>query len=212
MDQPPEHEQGDGEDREAEVEERLVAAQVDARHTEVEDRADDVLQPVFTAGDAVPLDRDEPEHLAEGDGEEGEVDAALVRHAGADEGAEHRRDEHRAGQVEPQVGEDALLQQAEGVSASPEEGAVTERRQAGGAEHQVVAEREQHPDHHFEGEVLVQADAGEPERRGRQREQQQQHRQRQETGTGRGGVHQRRAAKGRENSDTKWVDSPECTF
>ena len=67
----------------------------------------------------------------------------------------------------------ALLQQPEGVGADAEEGAVAERRQPGGAEQQVVAEREQHPDHDLEREVLVQADLGEPQRRRRQQRPQQ---------------------------------------
>ena len=50
----------------------VVTPSVDRQALEVE-------QPVLAAGHRVPLDRDEPEHLAEGDGEQRVVDAAPVR-------------------------------------------------------------------------------------------------------------------------------------
>jgi hypothetical protein len=132
---------------------------------------------------------DEPDDLAEGDRQQREVDAALVRDARPHEGAEHGGDEDRAEQVEPEVRQHALLQESERVRTGAEEGAVAERRQAGGAEHQVVAEREQHPDHHLEREVLVEAESCQPERRRRQQQEQHEHRHRQETGARRGDGH-----------------------
>jgi hypothetical protein len=47
------------------------------------------------------------------------------------------------------------LQQAESIGANAEERAVSERGQAAVAEQQVVAQREQHPDHDFQRKVLV---------------------------------------------------------
>jgi hypothetical protein len=79
---------------------------------------------------------------------------------------------------------------------------VAERRQSGRAEHQVVAEREQHPDHDLERQVLVQADAGEPERRRREQSEDDQHRQGKEPGARRGGRHTGKHGHGQK----------ECTF
>ena len=119
----------------------------------------------------VPLDRDEPEHLAEGDGQQRVVDAAPVR----DEAPRraHRTAPRRAtapSSAEPEPGAGAQLQQAERVGADAEVRAVPERRQAGVPEQQVVAEREQHPDHDFQREVLVQADLRQPQRRAREQQ------------------------------------------
>ena len=78
-------------------------------------------------------------------------------------------------------GPSRVLQQAERVGAHAEVRAVAERRQAGVAEQQVVAQREHHPDDDFERQVRVQAHARQPQRRVTQQRQRHQHRQR-ETG------------------------------
>jgi hypothetical protein len=90
--------------------------------------------------------------------------------------AQRGSDQHRAGQVEPQVGPDLELQQAEGVGARAEKRAVPEGGQAGETQQQVVAQREQHPDHDFQGQVLVQPDAAHPQRCGQQHQQCGEHR------------------------------------
>jgi hypothetical protein len=89
---------------------------------------------------------------------------------------------------------------------------VAERRQPGRAEHQVVAEREQHPDHHLEREVGIEADAGEPERRRREEDDDDEQRQRHEAGAwrrggARGGAGRRRGHAGKHGHGRK-----ECTF
>ena len=101
MDQAPQAEHREGEDDERKIEQRLVAHQLDREEAEIGRQAFDVQQAVLTAGDAVPFDRDEPEHLAEGDGEQRVIDAAPVRDEGRHRRAEGRSDEHRAKQVEP---------------------------------------------------------------------------------------------------------------
>ena len=71
----------------------------------------------------------------------------------------------RPGEVEPEIGPRAQLQQSERVGADAEERAVPERRQAGVAEQQVVAHRVDHEDRDLEREVLVEPDARQPQRR-----------------------------------------------
>jgi hypothetical protein len=82
----------------------------------------------------VPLDRREPEHLAERDGHEREVDAAAVRKEAGDEGAGDQAGRERGAEPEPQALERVQLEQTERVGADAEEGAVAERGQAGQAE------------------------------------------------------------------------------
>ena len=164
MHEPPQRDEHEREQREREIEHRFVAAQQRSGRADVE-------QAVLAAGDRMPLHRHEPEHLAEGDGQQRVVDAAAVRDERGDQRTGERRRHHRPEQAERDAGVDAQLQQSVGVGADAEVSAVTERWQPAMPEQQVVPEREQHPDHDLQGEVLVQPDGVEPQRRaGEQRD------------------------------------------
>ncbi len=112
--------------------------------------------PLVTRG---PFAGDEEEHLAEGDGHQREIDAAPMR----DEAARPRRRRRPPTSVaisKPthRFGHEVELRQAHRIGADAEEGAVSERRQAGVAEQHVEAEREDAPDQHLDAEIGVEAD------------------------------------------------------
>ena len=175
MDEPPQEDDDDGEDEQDEVEEGGVRAQVRGRRPELQRGTRDVQQPVLPAGDGVPLDGDEPEHLAERDGHQREVDAAPVRQeAGHDRAGDEPRGD-RAGDAEQEALEDVELEEAECVGADPEEGAVPEARKPRVAEQQVEAEAVDHPDRDLDAEVLVEPDRPDPERKRRKDDQQEHH-------------------------------------
>ena len=110
-------------------------SQVDLREAEVHRQALQVEQPVLAAGHRVPLDRDEPEHLAERDGQQCVVDAAAVRDERRHERAGERGGEHCRRRDRATGSRHVLeLHQAERVRADAEERAVAERRQPGVAE------------------------------------------------------------------------------
>ena len=67
-------------------------------------------------------------------------------------------------QAEPQVRREVELREAEGVGAEAEEGAMPERGQAGVAEHQIEGQRIGREDQDLDAEILVEADALDPER------------------------------------------------
>src|SRR5690606_6611007 len=96
-------------------------------------------QTVLAAGDAVQLHRRKPEDLAKSDGEQGVVDAAAVRDEGTDHGACQPGGENGSRQAAPQAHRNLLLEQAEGIGADAQIGAVAERMQAGISERQVEA-------------------------------------------------------------------------
>ena len=197
--EPPQPDDHHRERRQREIEECLVGSEVQRCEPEIGGQALEVEQAVLAAGHAVPLDRHEPEHLSERDREQRVVDPAPVRDEGGDEGTRERRGEHREAEVEPQVRRDVLLRQPEPVGADAEVGAVPERGQPGVAEEQVVAEREHHPDHDLEREVLVQADRAEPQRRAGEESEGDRHRPGEES---RRRKARRRAAPARTNSSS----------
>ena len=207
MHQPPQQHQHQRQQHQHEVEEGLVARQVDVPAEQRQRQPLDVEQPVLAAGDAVPLDGDEPEHLAEGDGQQRVVDAAPVR----DEQRHHRAQQpgrhQRAEQAAQQPGIGALLQQPHRVGAQAEVGAVAEAGQARLAEQQVVRHREHHPDDDFQRQVLVQAHGAQPQRRARQHGQRDDHRHREQ----RGGL-QQRAGHRRRTRKRHWTDENVCSI
>ena len=99
--QPPQQQRDDHEDDEHEVEEGDVALEVDGANAQRGRQPLDLEQAVLAAGDAVRLDGDEPEHLAEGDGHQRVVDAAPVRDEERDEGAGGCGGERRHAEAEP---------------------------------------------------------------------------------------------------------------
>ncbi len=105
-----------------------------------------VGKPLVAAGDVVPFEADRPDDLREGERQHREIDlgethAEEAEHQRAERGAERRgrqrdRERHRIG----------LHQDAADIGADAEIGDVTERDEAGGAEQQVQAHREQRAD------------------------------------------------------------------
>ena len=169
----------------AKAEKRIVRLQRDSRESEIRDGTLEVEQAVLAAGHRMPLDRDEPEHLAERDRQQRVVDAAPVRNERAHDRAGERRRQDRPGEIEPEIAGDALLQETECVGADAEECAMAERRKAGMPEQQVVALRIDHPDRDLEREVRIEADAGNPPRRSAEQQRERNERQRHAGGGGR---------------------------
>ena len=99
---------------------RNIVVEIDLREAEAERQPGDVQKPVLAAGQPVQLDGAEPEHLAVGDRQEGEVDAAPVRDQGADQGAGHAGRQRRGEQAAPQAHRDIVLEQPEGIGADAE--------------------------------------------------------------------------------------------
>ena len=132
------------------------------RHAAVHRQPLDLEQAVLAAGDAVRLDGDEPEHLAEGDGHQRVVDAAPVRDEERDEAPATAAASVATARQSHRLGSDIELREAERIGADTEEGAVSERGQAGMAEHQIVGQRIGGEDQDLDAEILVEADPLDP--------------------------------------------------
>ena len=133
----------------------------------------DAGEAILAAGPGVEEEHHEPEHDPEGDGEQREVDAAPPRDEEPHQRAAEDRAHDAGDERRPQPPHQPLLRGPQEIARHAEEGAVTEGGEARVAEEEVVAEREDRPDHHLGAEVRV----AEPRQDGRQDEKEREHRQ-----------------------------------
>jgi hypothetical protein len=162
VNQPPQQQRDAHEDHEHEIEEGHVALEVDGANAQRCRQPLDLKQAILAAGQPMRLDRDEPEHLAEGDGHERVVDATAVRDEERNEGAGGCGRSYRHPEAKPQAGGDIELRKSKRVGADAEEGSVPERRQAGVAEQEVVGQCVGGKDKDLDTEVLVEPNAIDP--------------------------------------------------
>ena len=127
-----------GEDREGEVIERLVVVEnIERGKAEMQRLTVPGRQAIVTAGEIAPLEGDEIEHLAEGDGAHGEIDPAQANDQRPDDrrsrGAEHDAESHR----QRRAFVDVLHDHGGAVGAKTEISGMAERQHAGVAKQEI---------------------------------------------------------------------------
>ena len=130
-----------------------------------------VGKPLVAAGDVVPFEADRPDDLREGERQHGEIDLGETHAEEAEHQCAKRRAERRGRQRDRERHRIGLHQDAADVGADAEIGDVTERDEAGGAEQQVEAHREQRADRDLRREegVVARADPRDGQRQRRRR-------------------------------------------
>ena len=123
------------EHREDEVVEQYGLVQnVGGPHAQIQRLALEAAQPVVTAGQRVPAKGNEVEHLTEGDGHHGEVDAAPAHDQSTEQCSGDTTKHGAEQQRERRAVSEQLQRQAGAVSAETEVGSVAEREHAGEAQ------------------------------------------------------------------------------
>src|SRR5439155_16256826 len=112
------------------VESQIVAERERTEAGDADREPVDARQPILASRPAVEHEHEEPEHHPERDGEEREVDAALVRDQGGDDAAEGHRAEDGDEQRQPEPARPLALREPEQVAADAEERAVSQPRQS----------------------------------------------------------------------------------
>ncbi len=103
---------------------------------------------VGAAGQALPVDDDEADDLAEGQRDDGEIVAAQPQHRKAEQHAPERRENAGERQADPERQPEIGGEQRVGIGADGVEGDVAEVEQAGEADHDVQAPAQHHIGQH----------------------------------------------------------------
>ncbi len=131
---------GDGE-REAGENEKIersgIAENVDRGKAEMERLAREATQPVVAAGKRAPPEGDVVEHLAEGDRDHGEIDAAAMHDERAEDRAGDPAQKHPQKERQRRARGEVFQRQARAIGAEPEIGGMAERQNAGEAQQEV---------------------------------------------------------------------------
>lgn len=145
-----------------EVEERLLALPVDgaAEERDLGQRGDE--QAHGAVRQRLPVERDEPRDLGDGEGGEREVRAAQAKAQVADRQREDRRDQAAERNAVPRRELELEVQDHRRVRADAEERGVSERHLTRVAAEQVPREPEQRPHQHRDREVQQKLVVGEP--------------------------------------------------
>src|SRR5581483_7775987 len=161
----------DGEADQHEIIERPVVVQdVEAQEAELDRLARKAAQAVVAAGERRPLEGDVIEHLAEGDGDHGEIDAAAMHHQRAEQRAGDAAKERSHEQAERRREGEKFERQAAAISAQSEPGGVAEGEHAGEAEQEVDRHGGERQHQHAGAERGIATEERHPEWRQRQQD------------------------------------------
>ena len=116
-------------------------------------RARNAADAVGAAGQALPVDDDEADDLAERQGDDGEIVAAQPQHRKAQQHAPERGEDAGQRQADPERQTKIGRQQRVGIGADRVERDVAEIEQAGEADHHVEAPAEHHVSQHQDAEI-----------------------------------------------------------
>ena len=108
---------------------------------------------VRAAGQALPVDDDEADDLAEGQRDDGEIVAAQPQHGKAEQHAPERGEDAGERQADPERQSEIGRQQRVGIGADRVERDIAEVEQAGEADHDVQPPAEHHVGEHEDAEV-----------------------------------------------------------
>ena len=98
--------------------------------------------PVGAAGEVVPVEEDEPDDLAEGERDDGEIVAAQPEHREAEDHPPGRREDAGERQADPEAPAEIVGEEREGIGADRVEGDIAEIEEAGIADDDVQAPAE----------------------------------------------------------------------
>ena len=116
-------------------------------------RPRDAGDAVRAAGQALPVDDDEADDLAEGERDDGEIVAAQPQHRKAEQHAPERGEDAGERQADPEREAEIRRQQRVGIGADRVEGDIAEVEQAGEADHDVQPPAQHHIGEHEDAEV-----------------------------------------------------------
>ena len=134
--------------RELEAEDGGEAVSLSIEGNAEQRRPRDVGDAGRAAGEVRPVEQDEPDDLAEGEGDDGEVVAAQPQHREAEDHAPGRGEDAGERQADPEAPAEIVGEEREGIGADRVEGDVAEVEEAGVADDDVEAPAEHHIGEH----------------------------------------------------------------
>ena len=118
-----------------------------------EARPRDARNAVRSAGHALPVEQHQPDDLAEGERDDGEIVAAQPQHGKAEQHAPERREDSGERQADPERQLEVRGEQGVGIGADRVERDVAEIEQAREADHDVESPAEHHIGQHQNAEI-----------------------------------------------------------